>query len=249
LSYRTHCEIQPQRLCEKYEEPECSTIYKKKCDTLYRDNCYEAYKDAQEEYSEEYSEEECKDKYVKVCEKHWESAGDNEKIWADDPETCKDLKKTECYPVQKFRTKYRTVKQPYRKCDQEPYTDCKEVPSRLCKPVIKERCITVNKQVCREVPHKDCKEVHKLVPHQVVQRRPYKVCTGQGEDPFELTDQDLIEYDFIDPRAGEPDAEYIDFDTEKDEESPRVGISDENEQVDVEEAKKKPSSTAIVFGR
>ncbi len=168
------------------------------------------------------------DKYRKVCEKHWVTQSDNEKIWADDPATCKDLKETECNPVQK----YRTVKQPYRKCDKVPYDECKNEPYEACNWHESEKCRNQPYQDCRDVPYDDCQEVHKNVPHQVTKVVPLRVC--DGKEPYEYTREEVVDYDLLDPRNG--------FDEELLEEEPEklTGSADSEE-------KKKPSS-AIIFG-
>lgn len=196
---RNVCTEEFQRICEPYQEEVCRTVNDQKCDTLYRDKCYEAYKDVQEEYQEE----ECVDKVVKVCEKHWEVKSETEKIWTDDPATCKDLKESECHPV----TKYRTKKEPYQQCDKEPYQNCYNVPRKVCDFVTKDKCRSEPLKVCKDVPYEDCQEVHKLVPHQVAKLKAFKVC-DHIDDPYELSQQELVDYDLIDQRiGGNPDDE------------------------------------------
>merc|ERR1712018_763162 len=121
---------------------------------------------------------ECKDEQVRKCEKHWEEGNDGSKNWVDNPATCKTLYETQCYPV----TKYRTVKEPYQKCENAPYQDC------------------------QDVPWQDCKKVHKSVPHQVAKRRPFRVCNNK--DPYEFTDAEINQFDILEIRTVDSDDEF-----------------------------------------
>ena len=228
---RNVCEEQLQKICEPHQEQVCDYVNEQKCDTLYRDKCYEAYKDVPEEYQEE----ECADKVVKVCEKHWEVISETEKIWTDDPVTCKDLKETECHQV----TKHRTKKEPYQKCDKEPYQNCYNVPRQVCNYVTKERCRNEPQKLCKDVPYEDCQEVHKLVPHQVARLKMFKVCEDLN-DPYELTDQDLVDYDLINERFGaDPDEQVEIIDP--------ANIDASTDEAETEKAEE-DSGSAIVFG-
>merc|ERR1712038_424667 len=188
--YRQQCEQKFQRICNPYREKKCNTDYQRKCETYSKEECNQSWKDVQQAYQED----ECNDSYVRKCEKHWEQSADGSKVWADDPATCKSLKETKCSPV----TKYKTVREPYTKCDQVPYEDC------------------------RDVPYQDCQKVHKLVPHQVSKRRPFRVCGN--DDPYEFTDAEINQFDII--GAGTRSSS-IDSEDENDEEF--------NEENDVEE--------------
>merc|ERR1712183_1258734 len=135
----------------------------------YRDNCYEAYKEVQEPYVED----ECVDKDVAVCDKHWQCTDPNEplatcsdKVWVDNLEACKYLKKSFCTEV----TKYRTIKEPYQKCDQIAYDECNDVPYDKCDFFTKESCQDHPYDHFYQVPYQDCQDVHKLVSEQVSQK-------------------------------------------------------------------------------
>ena len=99
-------DVKYKTVCTPYQEEVCSVQYKNVCETKYRDNCYEAYQEVQEPYVED----ECIDKDVAVCDKHWQCTDPNEplatcndKVWVDNLETCKYLKKSICTEVSKYR--------------------------------------------------------------------------------------------------------------------------------------------------
>lgn len=221
-AYREQCDQKLQRICEPYEEKVCKTAYREKCEVKYRDNCYEAYKDVQEEYTED----ECKKENVRACEKHWVVNGDA-KDWVDNPATCKTFEKDVCGPVQK----YRTVKQPYRKCDKESWNDCKNEPWQDCQFVTKDRCRNQPYTDCRDVPYDDCQEIHKNVPHSISRKVALRVC--QGKPDYQFTDAEVLDYDLIDVRTG------LDDEDQEDKEK----LTEEAEEVKED----KPSS-AIIFG-
>ena len=79
----------------------------------------------------------------------------NDKVWVDNLDTCKYLKKSICKDV----TKYRTVQKPYQKCDQVPYDECKDVPFDSCELVTKETCQNNAYENCIQVPYQDCIEL------------------------------------------------------------------------------------------
>jgi hypothetical protein len=199
--YRNVCIEKFQRICNPYQDKVCRQSYERKCNTLVRNNCYEAYRDV----NEPWETEECRDETVKKCEEAWIDQGNAGKVWGDDGQTnCKYLKETKCRTI----TKTRTVKQAYEKCDKVPYQDCKDVPKQVCEFVTKERCSNEPYQDCNNVPYNDCQEVHKKVPHQISQRRPFKVCENLN-DPYQLQQQDIVDYDLI-LEAREQDYNYDD---------------------------------------
>merc|ERR1719445_2623173 len=159
----------------------------RQCDTNWKQECNQLYKDVQQEYQAE----ECKDQEVRKCEKHWEEGTDGSKNWVDNPATCKTLRETNCYPV----TKYKTVKEPYQKCDRVPYETCNDVPYENCNWVNREKCENAPYQDCNDVPWQDCKQVHKSVPHQVARRRPYRVSNDEfnENDDVEEIDPKILE--------------------------------------------------------
>merc|ERR1712062_472784 len=141
--YRDECETKYKKVCNPYQEEVCTKEYKNICETKYKDKCYEAYNDVQEEYVEK----ECTDKDITVCDKHWQCSTPNvplsncnDKVWVDNLETCKYLKKSIC----KDATKCRTVQKPYQKCEQVPYDECRDVHK------------LVPEQVSKKVPFKVC---------------------------------------------------------------------------------------------
>jgi len=227
--YRDKCETKYKKVCNPYQEEVCTKEYKNICETKYKDKCYEAYNDVQEEYVEK----ECTDKDIAVCDKHWQCSTPNvplsncnDKVWVDNLDTCKYLKKSICKDV----TKYRTVQKPYQKCDQVPYDECRDVPFDSCDLITKETCQNNAYEDCIQVPYQDCKEVHKLVPEQVSKKIPFKVC--EGSKPQKLTDREIEDLpDIIDP-FGRTD----------------VGIEPRTEEVKFEDDTKKKASNAIVFG-
>jgi len=231
--YRQECQQKFQRICNPYREKQCKTEYQQKCQTLQKEECNQSWRDVQEEYTED----ECNDNYVRKCEKHWEQAADGSKVWADNPTTCKDLKETKCSPV----TKYRNVRQPYTKCDQVPYQDCKNVPWENCNWVNREKCENEPYQDCNDVPYQDCQKVHKLVPHQVSKRRPFRVCNNK--DPYEFTDDEINQFDILEIRSGSTDE---DADEEFDEQDDVEEV--DTKKLEPEEVTTKKSSSAIIFG-
>lgn len=226
--YKSQCTEKYNKVCTPYTENVCKTAYKENCETKYKDNCYEAYRDIQEPYEEDV----CVDKDIAVCDKHWQCNNPNlplsdcnDKVWVDNKATCKYLKKSFCEKVQK----YRTTKQPYKKCDQESWQDCNDVPYEKCDPVTRNDCKDVPYNDCKKVPYQDCKPVHSKVPEQVSQKRPFRVCDGSNNEPYRYTDQEIADYDFVELRTGAVDPGLVD-----------------NKQI--EEATTKKSSSAITFG-
>ena len=119
----------------------------------------------------------------------------NDRIWVDNPATCKGSKGNSCENVQK----YKTVNEPYEKCDKIPYVDendCQEVAVRKCETVTQNNCIKEPYDDCREIPYEDCKNIYKSVPEQVARKRPFGVCGYDDETPYEFTDKEIEEYDF-----------------------------------------------------
>ena len=119
----------------------------------------------------------------------------NDRVWVENPASCKDSKGNSCENVQK----YKTVNEPYEKCDEIPYVDendCQDVAIRKCETVTQNNCIKVPYDDCREIPYEDCKNVYKSVPEQVARKRPFGVCGYDDETPYEFTDKEIEEYDF-----------------------------------------------------
>jgi len=199
--YKPQCTERYNRVCTPYQENICKTAYEAKCDTKYKDNCFEAYRDVKEPYVEDV----CVDKDVAVCDKHWECqnpnlpiANCNDKVWVDNQNSCKYLKKSICTQVEKYRTR----SEPYQKCDQVSWQDCNDVPYEVCDLVDRENCKDVPYQDCQQVSWQDCNPVHKKVSSQVSQKRPFRVCNNSGKDPYRFTDDEIADYDFIELRTG-----------------------------------------------
>merc|ERR1711952_31306 len=74
----------------------------------------------------------------------------------------------------------------------------------------KQVCELVTKERCNNKPYQDCKDIHKKVPHQISRRRPFKVCENLN-DPYQLQQQDILDYDLIlDAREQDYNYEYDD---------------------------------------
>merc|ERR1712153_93645 len=121
-----------------YQENICKTAFEAKCDTKYKDNCFEAFRDVKQPYVEDV----CVDKDVAVCDKHWECqnpnlpiANCNDKVWVDNQNSCKYLKKSICTQVEKYRTR----SEPYQKCDQVSWQDCNPVHKKVSQQVSQKR--------------------------------------------------------------------------------------------------------------
>jgi len=231
--YRKVFDVKYKTVCTPYQEEVCSVQYKNVCEAKYRDNCYEAYKEVQEPYVED----ECVDKDIAVCDKHWQCTDPNEplatcsdKVWVDNLEACKYLKKSFCTEV----SKYRTIKEPYQKCDQIAYDECNDVPYDKCDYVTKESCQDHPYDHFYQVPYQDCQDVHKLVSEQVSQKKPFRIC--EGVEPHQFTDREIEDYpDIIDPFGR---IDEINVRSEEDEE-------EFSEEKDTGTTKK---STKITFG-
>merc|ERR1739848_708893 len=110
--YRSQCTERYNRVCTPYQENICKTAYETKCDTKYKDNCFEAYRDVKEPYVEDV----CVEKDVAVCDKHWECqnpnlpiANCNDKVWVDNQNSCKYLKKINLHTSRKIPHQIRTL--------------------------------------------------------------------------------------------------------------------------------------------
>ena len=80
----------------------------------------------------------------------------NNKIWADLPQTCKYLPKTNCVKVQKVRK----VKEKVKNCVKTPFQECKDVPKKKWTLVEKQNCVNEPYQDCQDVTREDCKDQH-----------------------------------------------------------------------------------------
>jgi len=159
--YRDKCTPYREEVCVPYQRRQCDDKRKKECRTEYR------------EVKEAYTDTHCEDQYVRKCEKVWQEDGYGGKVFVEDKSSCKDLPKTECAPVQKFRVK----KVPYEECDYVNYQDCYDVPDKRCSYKQSQRCQKEPYEDCKDVPKKVCREDHRQVPVSV--RR--KVCPGHKD--------------------------------------------------------------------
>merc|ERR1712212_692548 len=77
--------------------------------------------------------------------------------------------------------KYRTVKEPYTKCDKESWQDCKQVHTK------------VPEQVSQKRPFRVCDGQ-----------------AGGNNDPYRYSDQEIADCDFIELRTGAVDTDAVD---------------------------------------
>merc|ERR1712045_808875 len=213
--------------------------YKNKCETKYRKECQKKF----QRICNPYREKQCQTDYKRKCDKHWEEGTDGSKNWVDNPATCKTLRETNCYPV----TKYKTVKEPYQKCDRVPYETCNDVPYENCNWVNREKCENAPYQDCNDVPWQDCKQVHKSVPHQVARRRPYRVCNNK--DPYEFTDAEINQFEILNVRTVDLDDDESNDEFNENDDVEEIDPKILEEEQEEEEKPQKQSDSAITFGK
>ncbi|QQP48582.1 Uncharacterized protein FKW44_008947, partial [Caligus rogercresseyi] len=78
--------------CQNYQDEVCETVQKRECNNRRERKCEDYFRTV----SETYTEDECRDETVQECEKAWQVNAAGEKIWADDPATCIQAKRTKC---------------------------------------------------------------------------------------------------------------------------------------------------------
>jgi len=114
-----------------------------KCHVAYKEECHSV-PDTREVPGET---EKCTEIWVKKCDHKWEVDAKGDKIWVEDPTSCKDLADTECHKVKTTRTVTTTK------------TVCNNVKDRLCCDVQEPECTKVHKRV--SVPKKVPKVIKK----------------------------------------------------------------------------------------
>merc|ERR1712170_24222 len=194
--YERKCETKYRSKCTPYYEDLCQTKYETKCTTKYEKKCETHWRDEQEEYQHNV----CTDHWEKKCEQHWQTNAHNDKVWVDDPSTCKDYKKTECNP----QTSYRNKRVPYEECKDVPWQDCRELPRKSCRQVEKQNCKEVPYDDCKQVERQQCKDIHKNVPHAVASKEPVVVCDN---DDYGSSSGSGSRPSIIDLRGGSADEE------------------------------------------
>jgi len=201
------CDTKYRQACNPYEDTECRTVYKKVCKVKYNEVCNELYRDVPEQYEED----DCKEVPTRVCDSTWVIKG-NDKVWEEDPKTCRQIPETQCRLVKKTRTK----KVPYTECKNVPYDDCKDAPVEECRKVTKEKCERQEYQDCRDVTKQNCEIIHKKVPQNQTERKAVRVCDGQIQNdvvPFiggGADDASVFDKSKSGPRDGGEDIESSD---------------------------------------
>jgi len=171
------CNIKYRQACNPYEDTECRTVFKKVCKVKHNEVCNDLSRDVPELYVED----DCKDELTRVCDSTWVIKNNGDKVWEEDPETCRQIPKTKCRPVQKTRTK----KESYTVCNQVPYNDCKNVPVKQCSKVTRIKCERQAYNDCQDVTRQNCEVVHKKVPQSQTERKAVRVCDNDNNvDPF-----------------------------------------------------------------
>jgi len=209
------CDTKYRQACNPYEDTECRTVYKKECEIKYRDVCNDLVRDVPEDYVED----ECKDELTRACDSTWVVKANGDKVWEEDPKTCRQIPETQCRQVKKTRTR----KEPYTVCNSVPYEECTNVPDQECRKVTKEKCERQAFQDCRNVQKQNCENVHKKSPQNQTERKAVRVCDGNVNDvvPFIGTasgqtnpDAAVIISNKTDPREGGDALDNADDDDE-----------------------------------
>lgn len=183
------CDTKYRQKCRNWTDKQCSDTWRNECSTEYKQECNDHTRPIQVPYEED----ECIERDEKRCEKHWEERSKGNKVWVENPASCKYYKATDCQPVTKYRTeneKYTKCAQvPYQKCDRVKDTNCIDVPKQQCNDVPYEDCHDVQRQKCvqeswqdcQDIPRQECKNVHSKVPRQVAKQIPVRVCGDRRE--------------------------------------------------------------------
>jgi len=167
------CDKKYRQVCNPYETETCNTIYKKVCETKYKEVCEELTREVPEEYVEDM----CDDVLTKVCDSKWVVQANGDKVWQEDPTTCREIPETKCSPVKKTRT----YKQSYTDCNDYPYDDCKDVPEEVCNKEQHDGCEQVEYEDCYDVDREKCENVHTKTPQSQTETRQVRVCDGSNE--------------------------------------------------------------------
>jgi len=206
------CDTKYRQVCNPYTTKKCNTVYKKVCEKKYNRVCSQLFRDVPEDYHED----ECKDELTRVCDSTWVVAANGDKVWQEDPTTCREIPETKCRQVKKTRT------------NKEPYTDCQNVPYQACRNVPEEKCQTVNHDGCEQeayddchnVDRKRCENVHTKTPQSKTESKAVRVCDGSN---------DVVPYaqEGAGAQQGNQDAEVIiSSSRSKDTDGPRSGVTD-----------------------
>jgi len=172
------CEAKYRQACNPYEDTECRTVYKKACEVKYKDVCNNLVR----EVPEDYVEDECKDELTRVCDSTWVIKANGDKVWEEDPTTCRQIPETKCRKVKKTRSRV----EPYTTCESVEYEECEDVPEQECHKVTKEKCERQAYQDCRNVQKQNCETIHKKSPQNQTERRAVRICDDKVNDvvPF-----------------------------------------------------------------
>jgi len=176
------CVDKYKRVCTPYEDTVYVTKYKEECEVKYNEVCNDKFRDIVVPYTED----DCTEVQTKVCESHWVILDNGDKVWEEDPKTCKNAPVTKCVPVQKTKTR----SEKYRDCNQVPYDDCIDVPYQEATKVTKETCEQVRYDDCKDVTKNNCVDVHKKVPQTQTERRQVRQCDGL-EDVIIKSDDEI----------------------------------------------------------
>jgi len=161
------CSTKYRRACTPYTDTECKVERREVCQTSYERKCRTLYR----QVPEHYHEDECHEVDRRVCDSHWVHHG-ADKVWEEDPSTCKLLPETVCKQVRKTRTK----KEPYEDCQNVPSKDCRNVPERKCREVTRQDCQRVAYQDCHNVTKQKCEKKHVKSPQTQSATKPVRVC-------------------------------------------------------------------------
>ena len=223
LFYSRVCENKWRNVCNPVTDTVCETVLKESCEVKYNTQCQDLVRDVPEEYYED----DCKEELKTVCDSRWVGEG-RDKVWKEDPSTCRQLPQTDCQKVRKIRNK----KEPYQVCNQVPYQDCKNIPEKVCRQVTREQCDRQSYEDCNDVQKQRCENVHSKTPQGQSESRPIIVCDDhtinnnpdvvqildqfKSDDEIEIVDANLIN----NPHAGD---------------GPRTGVLDSQEADEEEE--------------
>jgi len=170
------CDTKYRQKCTPYQDEICRPYSRQHCEDKREKHCSQKYRDI----SEPYYEDHCEDHYETVCEKTWKEVGYNDKVWVDDPSTCREVKKTDCKKVEKQRIK----KEPYEDCQWITKPHCRQIKDKKCEYVTKQNCQRVPYDDCHFQPHEECSD-HRKVPHEIPDRRQITVCEGDDDYDYD----------------------------------------------------------------
>jgi len=177
-----NCTPYMREQCQWIDKNECQTVRSQRCDSVPQERCHTKFErvctNLQREVHETYTEDLCRDEYVRTCQKHWRTYENGDKVWEEDPSTCKKLPRTKCQPVSKSRNK----QEPYKECKNVPREECNVVHVEKCYPVSQDLCKNVPRKECRAVPIQKCETVHSRIPQSKTTRRQVVACDNNIDD-------------------------------------------------------------------